>query len=475
MIQFERLEKDRLKEVAHYFSSQKLHVSDYSVGFQFMWGEYMQSEFAIVANCLVLKEVYDGDTYFHYPISLTGSCEEECEAIALLEKDCRDGCFRLHFTNVPRSRLGDLVLRYGVDVSVSNARCWRDYLYRVKDFCSYAGGRYSGQRNHVNKFKKNYPDWSFRPYTFADERRVVDFLTEYGALQSQKNSAIADEELNNTYDLLSCVEPLGLSAWLLFVGERLVAFTVGERCGDMVVVHIEKALREYEGVYPFVAQQFALNAQKEGVEYLNRMDDAGDLGLRKSKLQYLPCELVDKYNVIPHREIERIKEKPMLKTSRLTIAPIEQEDKEEYARLASDEIRNRYWGYDYRVDYKGETPPPSAWFLCLAEWEFREGNELSEGIYLNGKLIGEVVLHRFGYARQVEIGARLLPEYEGRGYAREAIHAFANYAFAELGMERVEAKCFRENERSKRMLISAGFRPNGEDDTYFYFYKTPAV
>ena len=47
----------------------------------------------------------------------------------------------------------------------------------------------------------------------------------------------------------------------------------------------------------------------------------------------------------------------------------------------------------------------------------------------------------------------------------------ADWALYHLGLTRVVAKCFKENEPSRKML-SACMRPSGEDDTYFYFEKT---
>ncbi len=474
MQRFQRVKRENLAQLAPYFAVQNTHVSDFSVGFQFMWQEQLKSEFAVVKNCLVLKEVYEGNVYFHYPLSLTGSVEEELSAVAELESLCRAQEVRLHFTNVPRSRVSALALRYATALRVTNARRWRDYLYRVEDFQRYAGGRYSGQRNHVNKFLKNYPEWSFRAYRAEDEGQVREFLAEYAASQLQKNSELAAEELRETCALLPHLEEFNMACGLLFVGERLVGFSVGERCGDMLVVHIEKALRTFEGAYPFLAQRFARTFCGEGIAYLNRMDDAGDAGLRKSKLQYLPCEIVDKYNLFPERAIDGVEELPEFFTERLKIGAITDEYALEFARLAADTVRNEWWGYDYRADYAGEGVPPAEWFLAGIREDFANRNELSLGIYLGEKLIGEVVLHHFGYAQEAEIGARLLPEYVGRGYASEAIRATARFATIELGLERVEAKCFRQNERSRRMLLSAGFRPQGEDETYFYFYKTPA-
>ena len=71
----------------------------------------------------------------------------------------------------------------------------------------------------------------------------------------------------------------------------------------------------------------------------------------------------------------------------------------------------------------------------------------------------------------MEQGCRIAPAYAGHGYGTEAFAAAADWALYHLGLTRVVAKCFKENEASRRML-SASMRPSGEDDTYFYFEKT---
>lgn len=464
-----------MEELRPYFERQRLHISDFSLGYQFMWNRQLRPEYALSEGCLILRERYVGKYYYHYPLSLTGDGEEELRAIATIEADCRDNGTRLHFTNVPKSRLFALVERYGADVYVTNIRRWRDYLYRAEDFKTYAGGKYSGQRNHVNKFKKKYPNWEFREYGRADEPALREFLAAYETGQRQKGSYLAKEEMDEVYELLPEAERYGLFGGILTADGKIVAFSVGERCGDMVVVHVEKALREYEGAYPMIAQQFAQKFCGEGAEYLNRMDDAGDAGLRKSKLQYLPCEIVDKYNLAPKRAIDLLSRVPTVFGDRIRLAPVADEDGEAYRRLASSVERNRYWGYDWRTDYDGEGEPSAEWFLSLEREDFKRKSELSEGIYLGDALVGEAVLHRFGYRSEAEIGVRLLPEYEGRGFAREAVALLTEYAFTHLGLERVEAKCYRENERSEKTLLSAGMRACGSDETYYYFYRTPAM
>ena len=50
------------------------------------------------------------------------------------------------------------------------------------------------------------------------------------------------------------------------------------------------------GAYPAMAQAF-VNFMGTGFRYVNREDDAGDEGIRYSKLNYKPIELIPKYLV----------------------------------------------------------------------------------------------------------------------------------------------------------------------------------
>ena len=152
---------------------------------------------------------------------------------------------------------------------------------------------------------------------------------------------------------------------------------------------------------------------------------------------------------------------------------MEEKDAAAFASLARDIEENKYWGYDWRQDAPAD--PDDMWFLEELRSDFKKKNELPLGIYLGETLVGEVVLHAFGCRAEAEIGMRLLPAYRHNGYAREALLGLMEYGFIKLGLERIEAKCFRANEPSARTLRAAGMRPCGEDETYFYFYKTAAM
>lgn len=427
MLQFEAIQTDCFTSLKPYFAAQRTRLSDFSVGFQFMWQKHLGLEYALEANCLILREHFEGNLYYHYPVAIDGGEESEKAAIALIEKDCRDRDVSLHFTNVPKTKLFSLITRGGQSWKVENCRRWRDYLYAAEDFKTFAGKKYAGQRNHVNKFKKLYPDWKFHRFERGDEEALIAFLKEYEGVQRSKKTFLANEEMDEVFRIVPYIGEFGLLCGYITVGEKIVACSVGERCGDTLMIHVEKGLREYESVSPCMAQEFA-RAFGDGVEFINRMDDAGDKGLRKSKLQYLPYEILDKYNVTPVRAIETVSRIPVLKSERLTLAPLKEKDAKTYRRLAADVERNRYWGYDWRVETK-EKKPSAAWFLALAQGEFKARREMPFGLYFEGRLVGEAVLHRFGYSDEAEIGVRVLPEEEGKGFASEAVDRLAEYAF----------------------------------------------
>ncbi len=164
---------------------------------------------------------------------------------------------------------------------------------------------------------------------------------------------------------------------------------------------------------------------------------------------------------------------PTIITENLIIKEITDVNMLDFYRLEYDFERNKYWGYDWRQNVKDE-PTPEFFMQSLRE-DFARRDEVPMGIFLGRELIGEVVLHNFGYRNDCEVGVRIFASYEGKSYAREAVLGAINYAFFDLNIETVLAKCYKQNERSRAMLTAAGMRQCGEDDTFYYFHKTAAM
>ena len=291
----------------------------------------------------------------------------------------------------------------------------------------------------------------------------MDFAAEF-----PDTSSGALGELKLSQKMLAMPDKPWLLRGGMFDGDRLIALSLCEKCGETLIIHIEKALYSYTGIYPAMVQA-EVEAFGDGCTYVNREDDAGDRGLRTSKLQYGPCKLTTKYHFLPQNELlHHVKEIPELKTERLTLSVLTEADIPAYNALVLDGERNRWWGYD---DVGGLTEPMTdRSFYEVARRDFARRLAVNFAVRLEGKLIGEAVLYNFDYRGGAELGCRIDKAYAGNGYGTEAFRAAAEWGLYQVNLNRVVAKCYRENEASYKML-SACMRRSGEDETFFYFEK----
>ena len=73
-----------------------------------------------------------------------------------------------------------------------------------------------------------------------------------------KHNAKALDELKLAKKMLKLAGKPWFTAGGMFDGDKLIALALAERCGDTLIIHIEKALYSYTGVYPAFVQAFAL-------------------------------------------------------------------------------------------------------------------------------------------------------------------------------------------------------------------------
>lgn len=461
---FEPVTPQNAEKLRPYYINCDYRLCEYSVGVKLMWGSVLHPAFCEAAGCLIVRNEIDGRWQFDFPVA--GPEGDVEAALTLIERYCTEQGVRPVISVVPEQEASRLFLRYPV-VRLINERPWKDYIYRREDLAEFAGRHYSGQRNHINKFRKLCPDAEYVALTAADEPLLERFWQEYGA-EFTKESALAKSELRLAKEMLRHLSGDWFMAGGLLHEGRLVAISMGEKCGKTMQVHIEKALYSCPGAYPTMVQAFAQHCG-EDVEYMNREDDARDKGLRTSKTQYLPVMLAGKLCFEVGSELDRLREIPALHTERLTLDALREKDRAAYNALCLDEERNRLWGYDWRKDYDGR--PVEEYFLAVAQEDFRLRRCVNFAVRLGEKCIGEAVLYNLDWRGGAELGCRIAPEYAGCGYGTEAFAAAADWALYGLGLARVVAKCFKENEASYKMLSSC-MKKTGEDEKYFYFEKT---
>ena len=70
---------------------------------------------------------------------------------------------------------------------------------------------------------------------------------------------------------------------------------------EMLVIHFERARRDFKGLYQLVNRAAAEAAVRAGFSFLNREEDLGDPGLRQSKASYDPIRRDDRAGPLPRR------------------------------------------------------------------------------------------------------------------------------------------------------------------------------
>ena len=466
MLEFKPVTKQEAPRLRRYYQTCEFGLCEYSVGTKLMWKAALHPAWAEIAGCLVVRNEIDGQVVFDYPVP--GPEGDEDAALEAIENDCLERGIPPVISVVPECRAAKLLGRYPY-VRVSDVRTWRDYVYYREDLQFFAGRRYSGQRNHINKFRSKWPDAQFRPLTAADAPVIEQFWQDYEAEFPKDSNAKAKNELELAKKMLKMTGKPYFFTGGMFDGEKLIALSLAEKCGDTLIIHIEKALYSYTGVYPALVQAFA-DAFGEGCLWIYRDDDAADMGLSTSKLLFGPARLAPKYRFDPQNELlNHVQAIPELKTERLTLSALTEADIPAYNALVLDADRNRWWGYDYRQDLKGELTED--YFLSVARRDFAARRAVNFAVRLDHQLIGEVVLYRFDWRGGAELGCRIDPAYAGHGYGAEAFAAAADWALFRLSLAWVKAKCYKETAASYKML-SACMRPAGEDETFFYFEKT---
>ncbi len=256
-----------------------------------MWRDMYKTEWAIYDGSLYFKVDYPG-LGATFTLPLGGGRPEHYRQIA--EYCCRRN-MPIAFYPVPKDELDRLQQAFPNSAAIPNRDTF-DYLYRAEDLMYFRGKKLSGQRNHVNKFLKTYGNWAFRVITHEDLPAVGAFLDRYAAGRD-KAAASFHEDIAKTREVLANYDTYGMLGGMLLVEDQIVGFSLGEVIGDTLFTHIEKADRDYQGCYQMLVAQFAQQFAGGEVQFINREDDAGDLGLRTSKLSYHPVTLLEKYTV----------------------------------------------------------------------------------------------------------------------------------------------------------------------------------
>ena len=290
MLSFRQITLDDIPTLNAYFNAYPHRQCDRAMGSTVMWRDYFKNRFAVHNGTIILSAKLNDEICFSYPI---GRNPDEC--LDMIDEYCKEKDIPMVLCTVNSAELEMLKNKYP-DLYAETDRDWFDYLYEKDGIMNLIGRKYATPRNHINKFKKLYPNWSFEPISDSNINELIEFSKNF-TFNSEKDES-ANLELEMCIEVLKNFEEYGMVGGVLKTDGNIVGYSIGEIIGDTVFCHIEKADISFAGAYQMLTNQFLKTfASSDDIKYVNREEDCGDEGLRKSKLSYHPCELIEKNTV----------------------------------------------------------------------------------------------------------------------------------------------------------------------------------
>lgn len=295
-------DRDWMRQLLGYSDNQ---ATEFNFTVLYIWRHIMRSRVCRVGDYLVVRFFPQGapaPMYF-FP-SGRGTMEQLKEVLESCMKDAAENGHPFLMASVQNGQKEILENLYPDRFDFEPNRNYFDYIYSAEDLTFLRGKKFQSKRNFVSRFKKQ-EGWSYEPIGKHNLKECavmsISWCAKYGC---GKDPSMAGESCS-VKNALQNFEELGLIGGLLRLNGEVVAFTVGEKTNsDTLLVHIEKAYGDIVGAYPTIANEFLRNniivneqTGELSVKYINREDDAGDLGLREAKMQYHPLFLLEKYSV----------------------------------------------------------------------------------------------------------------------------------------------------------------------------------
>ncbi|MGN0331298.1 MAG: DUF2156 domain-containing protein [Kineothrix sp.] len=284
--------------IKHYYAMEPVRNCELTFANNLLWAPFYGTRYGVVEDMLVFTSGEIGDAV-SFPLG-NGDLKKAVDGLTEYFKGLGKP-FELYLVSPAQfERLEELWPgRFQVEYNRDAA----DYVYESERLISLAGKKLHGKRNHINRFKENYPDWQYERITDENTEECVAMAEEWKLANGCEEKGKKHEEFCVTLHALRSRKELGLQGGLIRAGGRVIGFSLGEPCGeDMFVVHIEKAFGEIQGAYPMINQQFAEH-EAAGYKYINREEDMGAEGLRKAKLSYAPVFFMEK-GIVTEKGIE---------------------------------------------------------------------------------------------------------------------------------------------------------------------------
>lgn len=286
-----------------YLNGFEYRTSGLSFGAQYMWREINQFSWDMIGEYMCISGVSHLELeqgielpFMFPPLTNTGEYNREALRETILKAkeffDKNDYPFSLRL--VP-FHVMEIIREAVPEMKWEDDRPNYDYIYLTQDLIDLAGRDFHKKKNHLNYFKKTY-DYEYVKMSSDMADDAMKFIAEFNARKEvpAHEMELLKMEEQAMDDVFRNIEAVGYEAGAILIDGRIEALAIGGRLGDkMITEHVEKANVEYRGLYQAMNNEFCRHVR--WAKYINREEDMGIPNLRKAKLSYRPCKLLEKY------------------------------------------------------------------------------------------------------------------------------------------------------------------------------------
>lgn len=290
MIEFRKPVLGDKTRVDEYLRKSDFRGCEYTFGNIFVWSAHFNTEIAFAEDFCFEKTGAGADTMFVYPYG-EGTVES---AVTLIREYAAQNA--VPCVICANKTVTEGIIKKFPEAKAELYRDFCDYVYLAEELENLVGKKFHAKRNHLNRFYEN--EWSFEPLTCESIPECLNMCglwREENVTDDSEDSKSKLTELEAVRRSLDNFEALEYIGGVLRVNGEVQAFTFGERsAADTFVVHVEKALRKYQGAYAAINREFVKSLGGR-FKYIDREEDTGSENLRKAKMSYNPVFLEEKF------------------------------------------------------------------------------------------------------------------------------------------------------------------------------------
>ena len=261
----------------------------------FCWQHLFHTQWAEANGFLIIRAFINGERRAAYILFSQKDIPSYADILPALEADAANLDQPLTLMGLSKDECDTLQSQHPGQFFFDRNRDFADYIYNVEDLKTLKGRKYAPKRNHINKFKSLY-DYHYEAITAENIVECRQLEEDWISQHAEDDSAQA--EYLTIQNAFQHFEALGLFGGALYVRDKLVAFTYGSAIrNNIFCTHVEKADIHYEGVYQMINYLFAQHLPEQ-FTFINREEDMGIAGLRKSKTSYHPAMLAYKHTAL---------------------------------------------------------------------------------------------------------------------------------------------------------------------------------